>query len=139
MSGLESVAFTVPGVPVPWQRSKQSGKRHYTAPEVTGHMERVAYTFQSAVADRAGTWALDGVYRLHLTFVLPDYKTRDWDNLAKLVSDALNTLAWHDDNQVMLGHVEKRVSPDLESCTGVTIVRLGPWPVRDRKAKGKRA
>lgn len=32
----------------------------------------------------------------------------DWDNVGKIVCDALNGLAWHDDAQVVEAHVEKR-------------------------------
>lgn len=31
----------------------------------------------------------------------------DWDNYGKLVSDSLNSLFWHDDSQVVDGHVQK--------------------------------
>ena len=37
-------------------------------------------------------------------------KKPDWDNIGKIVSDALNGIAWEDDNQVM-GFVLKFYSP----------------------------
>jgi Holliday junction resolvase RusA-like endonuclease len=126
---LERVTFTVPGVPVPWARARKCGKRHFTAPEMAAHMERVAYAFQAAAAR---SWPLDGMYSLYLLFVLPDYKTRDWDNLAKLIGDALNTLAWRDDNQITRAEVDKLVDAARPSCTKVTIDCVGRWPVRRR-------
>ena len=34
-------------------------------------------------------------------------KKPDWDNLGKIISDALNKLAYHDDSQIVSAHVEK--------------------------------
>lgn len=130
-AALKSMSFEVPGLPVPWMRAQKRGKRHFTAPGMAAHKERVAYAFQAA---RAPAWRLDGKYELTLEFWLPDYAVRDWDNLAKLVSDALNKLAWNDDNQVMRATVEKYIDPAWSSRTYVTIERIGDWPAR-RKAR----
>lgn len=127
---VEIVSFTVEGVPVPWMRSEQCGKRHYSSPAMTAAKERIAYAF-CAGASRA--WPLDGRYKLSLRFVLPDYHQRDWDNLGKLVSDALKNLAWHDDNQVMRAIVDKVVDVGRPSRTDVEIEYLGKWPVPRRR------
>lgn len=37
----------------------------------------------------------------------PHVSRPDWDNIGKLVSDALNGIAWHDDSQVWVGTVKK--------------------------------
>ena len=45
----------------------------------------------------------------------------DWDNIGKIISDALNDVAWHDDTQVVEAHVKK--------CYGITpmvCVRIEP-------------
>ncbi len=39
-------------------------------------------------------------------------KKPDWDNIGKLVSDALNGIAWHDDAQVVTSIVEKHYTAD---------------------------
>jgi Holliday junction resolvase RusA-like endonuclease len=38
-------------------------------------------------------------------------KKPDWDNIGKIVSDALNGLAYHDDSQIVRATVEKWYSP----------------------------
>lgn len=37
----------------------------------------------------------------------PDVYRPDWDNISKLVCDALNGIAWHDDSQIVDCHVIK--------------------------------
>lgn len=44
----------------------------------------------------------------------------DADNIAKVVCDALNGLAWHDDSQVVMLHVEKRFAEEPEVCVTIT-------------------
>jgi Holliday junction resolvase RusA-like endonuclease len=47
--------------------------------------------------------------------ILPTSKP-DWDNLAKLTSDALNGIAWADDAEVASAHVVKRYGPMPGTC-----------------------
>lgn len=52
----------------------------------------------------------------------PDVVKPDVDNVAKLVLDALNGLAWHDDSQVMALHVRKtHRTRDAEARTVVGV------------------
>lgn len=46
----------------------------------------------------------------------------DWDNLGKLISDALNGIAYHDDAQILYGSVE--VLQSDEPGVSLTLVRL---------------
>lgn len=48
-----------------------------------------------------------------LDFYLPNFKRMDWDNLGKLVSDALNEVAYVDDSQILECVVRKRY-PDAK-------------------------
>lgn len=49
----------------------------------------------------------------------------DWDNIGKAVSDALNGVAWNDDEQVIDGRVKRRYASRNEPArTVVTIRRL---------------
>jgi Holliday junction resolvase RusA-like endonuclease len=40
----------------------------------------------------------------------------DWDNVGKIVCDALNGVAWHDDAQIVDAHVEKRYGIEPMVC-----------------------
>jgi Holliday junction resolvase RusA-like endonuclease len=39
-------------------------------------------------------------------------KKPDWDNIGKIISDALNGLAYRDDSQIVTATVQKQYSPD---------------------------
>jgi Holliday junction resolvase RusA-like endonuclease len=128
----EYVSFEVPGVPVPWMRAAKKGKRHFTPPRMAEAQQRIAYAFNIAAGS---TWNKSGMFQVTYEFVLPNYHTKDWDNLAKNLGDALNTLAWEDDAQVMGATVRKVVDPTRPSCTHVTIARVGDWPVKPRPGR----
>lgn len=105
------VAFTVPGIPVPKGRPRlgRSGNT-YTPRETTEHEGLVALLFRSNAARlRLPVPLARGInVRLEITAYVPDDKTRDWDNIGKLVSDALNKVAYADDKQVKQGEVTMR-------------------------------
>jgi Holliday junction resolvase RusA-like endonuclease len=50
-------------------------------------------------------------------------KKPDWDNVGKIISDALNGLAYHDDSQIVSATIEKRYS--LEPRVEVEIQEIG--------------
>lgn len=133
---IESVSFTLPVLAKPWQRAGRSRKgQHYTPAETRA--------FEALVRDTARlklgrSWDMDGMYELGLMFYLPDYKTRDWDNLGKAVSDALNGVAYRDDNQVTRAIVDKLcVQPGTSPSVTVTVYRIGDWPVKRKKHKAQ--
>ena len=102
------LAFTVPGTPVPKGRPRIGKAGHtYTPRETTEHEGLTALMFRSAAAKRRLPFPLArGInVRLELTAYLPDDRTRDWDNIGKLVSDALNKIAYADDKQVRQAEV----------------------------------
>jgi Holliday junction resolvase RusA-like endonuclease len=107
-----ALTFTVPGVPVAWARARQRGRHHFTAPEVTAAKRRVALAARRAGVEKV----VDGPVLVELRFDYDAEETTvavrplevgkvtrpDIDNLAKLVLDALNGVAWEDDNQVAM-------------------------------------
>lgn len=90
----------VPGDPVPWARAGKSGKRHFTKAHVRQFQRRVRLA-----AFAAGVHPLEGPVELVVRTYWPRTKelerpsapagaiwkdtAPDWDNLGKLVSDAL--------------------------------------------------
>jgi Holliday junction resolvase RusA-like endonuclease len=133
MSEVESVTFTIDVLAKPWERATRDRR--------TGHYvtRRQTRSFEALVRDTAALrlgsgWRLDGMYEMHLRFDLPTYQTRDWDNLCKAISDALNGVAYHDDNQVMHARVTKCIDKQLVPRVTVHLRRVGDWPVKSRKA-----
>ena len=120
---MSALSFIVPGILPGWQRAGKNGKRHFT-PEMTAAAKReiAAHGRQAA----AGV-LLEGALCLVCHVYLPvpaswSNKRRvaawageewpagkpDWDNLGKLVSDALNGVCYKDDAQISDGRVIKR-------------------------------
>jgi Holliday junction resolvase RusA-like endonuclease len=120
------IAFTVLGVPVPWQRSGTTrGGRHYTP---TKSVEARAAIQKSAMiaSYRCPSWnARAKSYGLTLTFYLPDRHVRDWDNLGKQVSDALNKLLYPDDRLIDEVRIRKRYDDPERPRTEAELEVLG--------------
>lgn len=55
-----------------------------------------------ALSTRPRDWPLDGRYWLRVRVVWPDRRRRDLDNVAKLIADALNGVAWRDDSHIVV-------------------------------------
>ena len=123
---MSKIKFTVYGKPFGWQRAGQNHytKVTYTPQQTRAYEQNVAWGYKLAArgfkfppktyiglditayypipksatkAERAGM--LDGSIR-------PAIKP-DWDNIGKLVSDALNNIAYDDDKSVVDGLVRK--------------------------------
>lgn len=126
----EFVHFSVAGTPVPWARARRNGNRYFTEARVAAYMQKIR-----TAAEIAGARPLQCPCTLVVTAFLPiprswSRKKRegaleglvthtvkpDWDNLGKIVSDALNGIAWNDDAQVFWANVKKVYSenPSLE-------------------------
>jgi len=119
------IAFTVPGQAVPWARAGGGKTGHRFTPAKQRSYAGVLKLFCQR-AMRGGP-PLTGPIELS---VMAEYgwpkswnekrrsapgaqwKTSkpDGDNLSKIVKDALNTIAWQDDAQVVSLHVWKRYS-----------------------------
>ncbi len=116
------ITFVVAGDPVPWERTDGNGRRRFTAPRTRQQKQLVA-----ASARIAGAVPLSGPMKLTVHSFRATRRRCDWDNLGKLVSDALNGVCWLDDSQVDDARVLKSVDPERPR-TEVTVEPLAPPP-----------
>jgi Holliday junction resolvase RusA-like endonuclease len=118
-----TATFTVPGEPVPKARARVTARGTFTPERTRAHTEAVQWAWNAAVKGHHD----DGTarYRVDLLFICKSRVHADIDNIAKLVFDALNGLAWKDDWQVDEGLLLRRFSRSLQPCTIVTIRELG--------------
>jgi len=92
------VQFEVPGEPVAKARPRLGIKGHTYTPEKTRQAEgRVQ---QHCFVANPRLRPVEGLVCLKLRFHLGGLGRADLDNLIKLISDALNGIAWGDDAQV---------------------------------------
>ncbi len=101
------ITFTVLGDPVPWERASSNGNRRFTAPRTRAQEKLVA-----DAAKAAGAVPFAGPVRLTVRAYRATKRRCDWDNLGKLVSDALNGICWEDDSQVEDARVLKFLDRD---------------------------
>lgn len=107
--GVRSVAFTMPGNPIPKARPRFAEGHVYTPPKTAREEERLR-----AYARKAGLREpLEGAIEVDLRFFRGDERRVDGDNLAKLVLDALNRgIAWEDDSQIAILSIRKAVDAE---------------------------
>lgn len=90
------VRLVIEGVPVPLQRSRTRGGRHYLPARSKAYRALVQAEWMAA-----GRPSLDGMpFAASLRFV-GARATADLDNLCKAVLDALNGLTYVDDSQLV--------------------------------------
>jgi Holliday junction resolvase RusA-like endonuclease len=110
------MTFDVPGPPVPWARARRMGNRYFVDEKTAAFKRKVALA-----AKNAGVVKIEKPHavRLWLEFYLPRPKPNktmfpvdrhDVDNLAKVILDAMNGVAFEDDGQVITLHINKRWS-----------------------------
>lgn len=129
---MTTYSFTVFGPPQPKQRARAGkGNRHYTPAETVSY-ERAVKAIASIT--RPPKWRTDGEYHLFVVAYFANRRPRDVDNVVKAVSDALNKVAFDDDNQVVRVSAEKHMG-DPEPRTEVTVTWLGEQAA---KARSKR-
>ena len=135
------VQFTVPGEPVGKGRPRvvRNGgiTRTYTLEKTASYENLVKLEYQR----QGGRMLKDGPVKVWINadFGIPrsvskrkreamigghirPTKKPDADNVAKIICDALNGLAWRDDSQVVMLHVEKRFAEEPEVCVTITEV-----------------
>ena len=116
------IKLTIPGQPCAKQRPRLGKYTTYTPTKTVNYETLVKQLF---IVEHYGK-QLEGA--LHLTvkayFQIPKSESKkkkldmyecgirptkrpDWDNIGKIISDALNGLAYHDDSQIVTATVEK--------------------------------
>ncbi|HXH79542.1 RusA family crossover junction endodeoxyribonuclease [Nocardioides sp.] len=122
------VAFTVDGEPQAWQRVRYNPRsgRMFNSDALKAAEAAVAWEYKRVAAIHG----LDLPYAGEVALIVRAYsaKTRapDLDNVVKLVSDALNKVAWVDDHQVK--RILATMATDPTPRTVVEIITEGVTP-----------
>ena len=100
----------MPGAPKSKERPRRDPRTNHTyTPQATLDAEEmVRWCYRASTKVLHATLAqtkIDFDFALEVDAYLPDGRTKDWDNIGKLISDALNGIAYKDDKQVKDGHV----------------------------------
>jgi Holliday junction resolvase RusA-like endonuclease len=115
--------FTVPSKPVPKARARvMRGGWTYTPKKSNVHEKLVKMVALNA-RQRAKQAILGGFVRLEV-ICYGAHARSDWDNLGKLVSDALNGVLWNDDSQVLDACVKKFRCPKGQERTEVMVSEM---------------
>lgn len=117
--------FTIPGQPLPKERPRFGKGRSFTSPATRAAEKRVALSFQ----EQAGIGhSIDEPLTVPLKVVANFYRkngvTADLDNCYKLLTDALNGIAWTDDKQIKKIRANYFVDPD-QPRTEIEIWAIG--------------
>lgn len=145
------IEFALEGRPVAWARSGGNfgadgrGARRFTPHKQRAAMVAIAKAYKAQAAiDRRNATMLFGSIKLEIlcVYAVPIswsikkrgaafrglvWKTSvpDWDNLGKLVSDALNGIAYADDAQIAVSSVAKRYG--APERTVIRLTQLPDW------------
>lgn len=125
---MNEVRLTVYGEPQGKGRPRFSrtpyGVRTYTPKETEINEARIGYVFKDAAKDFFAEAGEPVEIEIAAYFSIPasaskkkkdqmaagailPTKKPDWDNIGKIVTDALNGIAWHDDAQIVKAEVRK--------------------------------
>lgn len=122
---MKEIKFIVPDIPVAKGRPRVTRNGTYTPRKTKDYEKLVQYSFRSQYKGQA----LQGALKIRIDFymyipkntskkrrklkndkqILPT-KRPDFDNLTKSITDALNGLAFEDDNQIVEAHIYKYYS-----------------------------
>lgn len=98
------IGLVIYGPPATKLRARSGQGMHYTHAKTVEAEQRVQLalrqTHRGLRPDR------EQAFTVRLRFFLPNYRRADIDNLEKLILDAMNSLVWADDQQVMQMHSE---------------------------------
>ncbi len=98
------IRLTIPGAPVPLQRSRTSNGRHYLPKRSREFRSLVRAEWMAAGRSSVGDRPFTATMRFYGA-----HGAADVDNLAKAILDALNELAFTDDRQAV--HLDARKLP----------------------------
>lgn len=119
-----TLKFTIPDKPFGKQRPRHGSERTYTPQETKDYEDLVAWSFRQQCGAKsfpAGT-ALEMAIMAYkpipksvtratrakmITGEIRPTVTPDWDNIGKIISDALNKIAYDDDKCIVDGYVRK--------------------------------
>ena len=124
-SRRKGVWLTIPGKPFGKQRHRSTRQGHtYTPTKTVNYETQIKERFATCYP---GFAPMDGPLLMNVSAYFPIAKSTskkraemmrrdelfptkkpDFDNISKVVGDALNGLAYRDDCQVVTGHIEKR-------------------------------
>lgn len=124
---IKIAAFTVPGQPRPKERPRFGKGRGYTTQATRDAEARVASSFRDNLGvrhtiERPVTADLQVVAR----FYRKNAVSADTDNMYKLMTDALNGIAWVDDKQIKSIRADQEIDRD-NPRTEVEIWTLRDW------------
>jgi crossover junction endodeoxyribonuclease RusA len=111
-----AAAFTIEGAPVTKERPRVGQHGNTYTPRATKEgEEKIAWAFRASVT-RARTshgfpMMKPSRLRLEVDAYLANARTKDWDNIGKAVSDALNQIAYVDDSQIKQAEVRLELDP----------------------------
>jgi len=113
--------FVIPGEPVSKERPRfTSTGRTYTPAKTRDAEKRIAELF---IRETDGT-CFESFVELKIVLWLGTKRRKDADNMAKLIQDALNGLAFIDDNQVFELTVSKKYTTPVRARAEVTVREL---------------
>lgn len=114
--------FTLYGDPLPKERPRFAGRRAYTPEKTVLAEQHVIDAFDHACP----LWEPTIEYlRIHYAFHRRTRRHVDVDNLIKLVQDALNKVAYRDDEQIASVTADRFYGAKEKARTEVSIYLLG--------------
>jgi len=117
------VRFTIRGEPKSKQRPRVTARGTYT-PTETREAEQRVRTAWTKINTEPFTYQV----LVTIDFFNGNKRRRDLDNMAKLVLDALNKLAYEDDYQVVGLNLRKIFTTPEQARTVITLSEVVEWP-----------
>lgn len=119
----KSHALTLPGEPRSKQRPRFSRGHAYTPKETVAAEKAIAAAWKDLKVEPFRHSVL-----VEVDFFNGNRRRRDLDNMLKLVLDALNTVAFEDDHQVVEVNARKLLTVKQNARTEIRLTELVLWP-----------
>lgn len=117
------VRFTIRGEPKSKQRPRVTARGTYTPTETREAEERVRTAWTETKAEPFAHQVV-----VTIDFFNGNKRRRDLDNMAKLVLDALNKVAYADDYQVVGLNLRKIQTTEDQARTVICLAEVIEWP-----------